>query len=55
MEGPDSAAVLSARRVRRLEILVQLRKLYRNLIRANGLLREPSPVYNAEGMLCLTE
>ena len=49
MEGPDRAAVLSARRVRRLEILVQLRKLYRNLIRGDSLLGEPAPIYKAEG------
>lgn len=50
VEGPDRAAILSARRVRRLEILVQLRKLYRNLIRGDSLLAEPAPVYRAEGL-----
>lgn len=49
VEGPDRAALLSARRVRRLEILVQLRKLYRNLIRGDSLLGVPAPVYKAEG------
>ena len=54
---PDSQAVtsatdpiaLSAKRVRRLDILVQLRKVYRNLIRAEGLLSLPSPVYQPAG------
>ena len=54
---PDNQAVtsatdpiaLSAKRVRRLDILVQLRKVYRNLIRAEGLLTLPSPVYQPAG------
>ena len=49
VEGPEWAAILSARRVRRLQILVQLRKLYRNLIRGHALLAELAPVYKAEG------
>lgn len=35
----------SAARVRHLENLVLLRKVYRNLLRAEGLLKQPSPVY----------
>ena len=54
---PDNQAVtsatdpiaLSAKRVRRLDILVQLRKVYRNLIRAEGLLTLPTPVYRPAG------
>lgn len=49
VEGPERAAILSARRVRRLEILVQLRKLYRNLIRGDALLAEAAPIYKAGG------
>lgn len=36
---------VSAERVQRLETLVELKKLYRNLIRAEALLALPSPVY----------
>lgn len=36
---------LSAERVQRLETLVELKKLYRNLIRAEALLALQSPVY----------
>ena len=32
-------------RAARLEVLVQLRKLYRNLLRASALLEAASPVY----------
>lgn len=35
----------SAQRVQRLEALVELKKLYRNCIRAEALLALPSPVY----------
>lgn len=35
----------SAERVKRLKILVQLRKLYRNLLRAERLLATTSPVH----------
>lgn len=38
---------LSAERVQRLETLVELKKLYRNIIRAEALLALPSPVYTA--------
>lgn len=38
---------LSAQRVQRLETLVELKKLYRNIIRAEALLALPSPVYTA--------
>lgn len=38
----------SAARVRHLENLVLLRKLYRNLLRAEGLLKQPSPVYSGQ-------
>jgi hypothetical protein len=48
------AIALSAKRVRRLDILVQLRKLYRNLIRAEGLLALQSPVYRPAGMVLLS-
>lgn len=41
---PDAPAT-SAARVERLGVLIRLRKLYRNLLRADGLLAEPSPVY----------
>ena len=34
-----------SQRAARLEVLVQLRKLYRNLLRAESLLEQPSPVY----------
>lgn len=40
-EAPAAAAA----RVQRLEVLIGLRKLYRNLLRADGLLAQPSPVY----------
>eukprot|EP00878_Enallax_costatus_P029321 GHUV01031777.1.p1 GENE.GHUV01031777.1~~GHUV01031777.1.p1 ORF type:complete len:186 (+),score=34.29 GHUV01031777.1:179-736(+) len=40
---------LSAQRVQRLESLVELKKLYRNCIRAESLLALPSPVYVPEG------
>ena len=56
LRRPENQAVsatdpiaLSAKRVRRLDILVQLRKVYRNLIRAEGLLGLPSPVYQPAG------
>ncbi len=42
-EGEEAAA--RAPRVQRLEVLIRLRKLYRNLLRADGLLAQPSPVY----------
>jgi hypothetical protein len=48
------AIALSAKRVRRLDILVQLRKLYRNHIRAEGLLALQSPVYRPAGMVLLS-
>ncbi|EIE25017.1 hypothetical protein COCSUDRAFT_40379 [Coccomyxa subellipsoidea C-169] len=41
----DAAVPAVAPRVQRLEILIRLRKLYRNLLRADGLLAQPSPVY----------
>ncbi|KAK9908964.1 hypothetical protein WJX75_005261 [Coccomyxa subellipsoidea] len=41
-EEADASVAL---RVQRLEILIRLRKLYRNLLRADGLLMQPSPVY----------
>ena len=36
---------MSAARVERLETLIRLRKLYRNLLRADRLLAQPTPVY----------
>jgi len=36
---------LSAQRVQRLETMVEIKKLYRNIIRAEALLALPSPVY----------
>ena len=36
---------MSAARVERLETLIRLRKLYRNLLRADRLLAQPIPVY----------
>lgn len=38
---------ISAARVERLETLIRLRKLYRNLLRADRLLLQPMPVYQA--------
>jgi hypothetical protein len=38
---------MSAERVQRLQTLVELKKLYRNVIRAEALLALPSPVYIA--------
>ncbi len=43
---------ISAERVERLETLIRLRKLYRNLLRADRLLAQPSPVYQTLGALC---
>lgn len=43
--GGDPAARAAARE-NRLEVLISLRKLYRNLLRAEGLLELPSPVYS---------
>ena len=42
---------ISAERVERLETLIRLRKLYRNLLRADRLLAQPSPVYQTLGAL----
>jgi hypothetical protein len=42
---PVAALVAGSQRAQRLEVLVQLRKLYRNLLRASALLESPSPVY----------
>ena len=39
------ATTESQRRTRRLEILIALRKMYRNVLRAQGLLSQPSPLY----------
>ena len=43
---------ISAERVERLETLIRLRKLYRNLLRADRLLAQPSPVYQSLGAAC---
>lgn len=45
----DAASQASEARVRRLLALVQLRKLYRNLIRGQCLLELPTPVYSQAG------
>ena len=43
----------SQARIRRLEVLAALRKLYRNLLRAEGLLAQPEPIYQRQsGGLC---
>lgn len=44
-------------RVQRLEVLIRLRKLYRNLLRADGLLAQPAQVYQPRKRsgLCLIE
>lgn len=39
-----AAAERSQARLRRLSLLCVLRKLYRNLLRADGLLRQPCPI-----------
>jgi hypothetical protein len=44
VERQDKAQRFTAM-VARLELLVKLRKLYRNLVRAGSLLRQPSPNY----------
>lgn len=46
---PDEEQQKSEARVRRLKVLVQLRRLYRNLIRGQCLLDYPSPVYSQAG------
>ncbi|GAB4813221.1 hypothetical protein N2152v2_000267 [Parachlorella kessleri] len=43
--GVSAAAMAGTQRAARLEVLVQLRKLYRNLLRASALLEAASPVY----------
>ena len=43
---------LSAQRVQRLETLVELKKLYRNIIRAEALLALRSPVYTPAAGVC---
>jgi hypothetical protein len=47
--APDEQHRQSEARVRRLKVLVQLRRLYRNLIRGQCLLDYPSPVYSQTG------
>ncbi|KAK9821246.1 hypothetical protein WJX74_000565 [Apatococcus lobatus] len=44
-DGAHDAVEASVRRIWRLQVLVQLRKLYRNLLRAEQLLASPAPVY----------
>eukprot|EP00887_Chlorella_sp_A99_P006091 scaffold22.g6091.t1 len=41
----SDAPTCASERDQRLEVLVQLRKLYRNLLRSETLLQQPSPVY----------
>lgn len=43
----EQALKASRRRIRRLELLAALRKLYRNLLRAEGLLAQPFPIWKA--------
>ena len=45
MASEADAVLQSADRVRRLGLLIRLRKLYRNLLRADGLLAQAAPVY----------
>lgn len=42
---PEHHSKCDEQRGRRLEAMVQLRKLYRNLLRAEVLVEQPSPVY----------
>ena len=44
----SQAAEASQERCRRLEILIALRKMYRNVLRAQGLLSQPSPIYYSD-------
>lgn len=44
-EGGRRPSEQSEQRTRRLEVLIGLRKLYRNFLRAQGLLAQPSPIY----------
>lgn len=44
----SAAAEATQERCRRLEILIALRKMYRNVLRAQGLLAQPSPMYESE-------
>ena len=48
-EHEEEYPLISAARVERLETLIRLRKLYRNLLRADRLLAQPSPVYQRSG------
>ena len=51
--GMDASMAKSQSRIRRLEVLAALRKLYRNLLRAEGLLAQPEPIYQHQtGGLC---
>lgn len=45
----DAASAAAAYRVARLQALVEVRKLYRNLIRAQWLLAQKAPVYSSAG------
>ena len=44
----SAATQASQERCRRLEILIALRKMYRNVLRAQGLLAQPTPIYESE-------
>ena len=46
--GMDASMAKSQARIRRLEVLAALRKLYRNLLRAEGLLAQPEPIYQRQ-------
>ena len=50
-EHEEEYPLISAARVERLETLIRLRKLYRNLLRADRLLAQPSPVYQRSGAI----
>ena len=49
--GECRGVAKSAKRIRRLEILISLRKMYRNMLRAQGLLAQPSPVFQSTAPL----
>ncbi len=57
----DSGAAAAQQRIKRLETLVELKKLYRNCLRAETLLAQPSPVYSPSAsescgdMTCTTQ
>lgn len=46
--GDEDAVQLASSRVSKLEVALKIRKLYRNLLRADGLLGLPSPIYTPD-------